>query len=141
MGGRATEGMSREIGLARVFELASRQLHARCYAEGLYPAQWAALRYFEDMERPHATVAALARYQGLTLASVARTVRTLVSHDYLRRDGSAGPGRAEVIVVTPKGRSLLRRDPLVKTAKVLRGLSPEARQVLADALEKLITVA
>ena len=141
MGGRATEGMSRAIALARVFELASRQLHARCYAEGLYPAQWAALRYFEDMQRSHSTVAALARYQGLTLASVARTVRTLVSHEYLRRDGSAGPGRAEVIVVTPKGRALLRRDPLVRTAKVLGGLPPASRQALAEALERLITVA
>ena len=130
----------RAAALARLFELASRQMHARAHADGLYPAQWAALRYFKNASGAHATTAGLARYQGLALGAVARTVRTLVIHGCLRKAGSAGPGRAEIVKLTRTGEALLQRDPLKPVAKALHMLPAEAQDILADTLEKIIAL-
>jgi DNA-binding MarR family transcriptional regulator len=113
-------------------------MHARAYAEGLYPAQWAALRYFKNVSGVHATTAGLARYQGLALGAVARTVRTLVAHGCLQKVGSAGPGRAEIVKLTRNGEALLHRDPLKPIAKVLLSLPVEAQDILAETLEKIV---
>jgi len=115
-------------------------MHARAYAEGLYPAQWAALRYFKNASGEHATTAGLARYQGLALGAVARTVRTLVAHGCLHKAGSAGPGRAEIVKLTRSGEALLQRDPLKPMAKVLHGLPAEAQDALAETLEKIVAL-
>ena len=130
----------RAAALARLFELASRQMHARAYAEGLYPAQWAALRYFKNASGAHATTAGLARYQGLALGAVARTVRTLVARGCLHKAGSAGPGRAEIVKLTRSGEALLHRDPLQPIAKVLHALPADAQDALAETLEKIIAL-
>src|SRR5262245_36781043 len=128
---------NRAAALARLLELSSRQMHARAYAEGLYPAQWAALRYFKNVSGTHATTAGLARYQGLALGAVARTVRTLIAHGYLQKIGSAGRGRAEIVKLTRSGEALLNRDPLKPVADALLDLSADAQEVLADVLEKI----
>jgi DNA-binding MarR family transcriptional regulator len=130
----------RAAALARLLELACRQMHARAYAEGLYPAQWAALRYFKNAAGAHATTAGLARYQGLALGAVARTVRTLVQHGCLHKAGSAGRGRAEIVELTRSGEALLRRDPLNPIAAVLLDLPAEAQDVLAETLEKIVAL-
>lgn len=130
----------RVAALARLFELASRQTHARAHADGLYPAQWAALRYFKTVSGSHATTAGLARYQGLALGAVARTVRTLMARGYLHKTGSAGRGRAEIVELTAAGEALLQRDPLLPIAAVLATVPAEAQDVLAETLEKIVAL-
>lgn len=98
-------------GLATVVENTSRLLHASGHAEGLYPAQWVALRYFAEAPETHRTASALARYQDLAIASVARTVVTLVDKGLLNKLANPRDARADLLELTDKGRDLLRRDP------------------------------
>ena len=124
--------------LAQAFELATRLAHARAHADGLYPAQWAALRYFNTATGERRTSVALARYQGMAFGPVARTVRTLVAHGWLRKAGSAGRGRSEAIELTLEGEALLLRDPLAPLVPALRKLSSGEQGALAVALENIL---
>jgi len=128
----------REIALAQAFELASRQIHARSHAHGLYPAQWSAIRYFRTASGPHRTSIALARYQGLAFGAVARTVRTLIARGYLRKAGSAGKGRAEIIEATPDGLTILAKDPVEAIARAVSALDDERQDALAAALDAIL---
>lgn len=124
--------------LAQAFELATRLAHARSHACGLYPAQWAALRYFKTATGERRTAMALARYQGLAFGPVARTVRTLVARGALRKVGSAGRGRGEAIELTEDGEALLIRDPLALLVPALRELSSDETDALSAALENIL---
>ena len=124
--------------LARAFELAARLVHSRSHACGLYPAQWSALRYFKTAKGEYRTAMALARYQGLAFGPVARTVRTLIERGFLRKAGSAGRGRAEVVELTAAGEEILARDPLAPLVLALAALDPAARSAFAVALEPIL---
>jgi DNA-binding MarR family transcriptional regulator len=124
--------------LAQAFELVTRLAHARSHSDGLYPAQWAALRYFRTATGERRTAIALSRYQGLAFGPVARTVRTLVAHGWLRKAGSAGRGRSEAIELTREGEALLLRDPLAALVPALRKLSPGEQEALSVALENIL---
>ena len=124
--------------LAQGFELATRLAHARAHAEGLYPAQWAALRYFKTAPRERSTAMALARYQGLAFGPVSRTVRTLITRGYLQKCGSAGRGRSEALELTEQGESLLARDPLAPIVPALAALTGPERAALGSALASVL---
>jgi len=137
----ATNALSRNVraaDLARAFELASRLVHSRSHAHGLYPAQWSALRYFTTATGEHRTAVALARYQGLAFGPVARTVRTLIERGFLRKAGSAGRGRAEVVELTPTGERMLLQDPLAPLVLAIADLDPRAQEGLAGALAPIV---
>lgn len=125
--------------LARLFEQSTRAVHSSGHAEGLFPAQWTALRYFAHAEKTHRTAIGLARFQGMAFGPVSRTVRTLVSKGLLRRAGSAGRGRAELLELSELGEKMLARDPLEAVAQTFAGLQPGERIVLATVLEQIVT--
>jgi DNA-binding MarR family transcriptional regulator len=134
----ATSGNIQAADLTRAFELASRLVHSRSHVCGLYPAQWSALRYFKTASGEYRTAIALARYQGLAFGPVARTVRTLVERGFLRKAGSAGRGRAEVVELTAAGEAILARDPLAPLLSAIVGLDPKVRAAFASALEPIL---
>lgn len=134
----ASSRQVRAASLMRAFELAARLTHSRSHALGIYPAQWTALRYFKTASGEHRTAMALARYQGLAFGPVARTVRTLISRGYLRKAGSAGRGRAEIVELTAEGDALLTKDPLMPVARSFDELDNAAQDALADALERIL---
>lgn len=125
-------------GLATQVEQASRLIHASGYAEGLYPAQWAALRYFAEASPTARTTADLARFQGLTLGSVARTVRTLVMKGLLARRSNPRSRRADLIALTPSGEELLSHDPRLVLVGLLEALPLNQRDALAEAMGALL---
>ena len=125
-------------GIAALIERASRLVHSGSYAEGLYPAQWAALRYFTEAPPASRTTAGLARFQGMSLGPVARTVRTLVEKGLLARVANPASLRADLITVTIGGQGLLKRDPQMAIADVVGTMPPDHREALAAALETLI---
>ena len=136
----STKADPRRVGaLAQAFELAARMAHSRAHTEGLYPAQWAALRYFKTAEGENRTAVALSRYQGIAFGPVSRTVRTLVGHGLLRKAGSTGKGRGEVIEVTLAGEAALLRDPLAVLVPAMARLSAGEQEALAGALENVLT--
>lgn len=134
----ASRRRARALALARTFELATCQAHARAHQDGLYPAQWAALRYFKNANGDHRTSIGLARYQGMAFGPVARTVRTLIQRGLLRKAGSAGRGRAELVELTPAGEATLARDPMSAVACAIESLGDGQQDTLAEALENIL---
>lgn len=125
-------------GIAALLEQASRLIHSAGHAEGLYPAQWSALRYFAEAPAENRTTASLARFQGMNLGPVARTVRTLVEKGLLVRTGNPRSRRADLLAPSPAGRDLLARDPRQALATRIAALTETQQQVLAEALDTLL---
>jgi DNA-binding MarR family transcriptional regulator len=113
-------------------------IHARSHLHGLYPAQWSAIRYFHSRSGSHRTAIALARYQGIAFGAVARTVRTLVARRFLRKAGSAGRGRGEIIEVTPEGEAILAHDPLLTLAEAIAQFDAGKQEALAEVLDAIL---
>src|SRR6478609_8979167 len=88
-------------GIVMLLEQVSRMIHGAGYAQGLYPAQWVALRYFAEVDVP------------------ARTIRTLVDKGLLERRPNPRSRRADLIEVTENGRALLRNDPRMPLRSML----------------------
>lgn len=133
--------MRKEIspdGIAALLEQATRLIHSTGYAEGLYPAQWTALRYYSEAPGNARTTAGLARFQGMSLGPVARTVRTLVEKGLLVRMANPSSRRADLIAVTAAGMELLRRDPRAELSGLIAQLPHDQREGLAVGLEMLL---
>ncbi|MBY0360998.1 MAG: hypothetical protein K2X45_03765 [Phreatobacter sp.] len=124
--------------LARLFEQSTRALHSTGHSHGLFPAQWTALRYFAAADRSQCTAISLARFQGMAFGPVSRTVRTLISKGLLRKAGSAGRGRAELLELSDEGYQLLASDPIRAVVQVLEDLDDAQRLALATALEQIL---
>lgn len=125
-------------GIAALIEQVSRLTHSAGYAEGLYPAQWTALRFFSEASASARTTAGLARFQGMSLGPVARTVRTLVDKGLLARAANPLSRRADLIAVTAAGRTLLQKDPRLRLSATADKMPLEQREALAGALETLL---
>jgi DNA-binding MarR family transcriptional regulator len=125
-----------EKALATLLEQAFRLIHSSEHAEGLYPAQWAALRFVTDSRGAVPTASRLARFQGMSLGPVSRTVRTLIDKGLLKRVDAGG--RTEALALTHKGRVLMERDPAQRISRALSSLDPAQREALAQALEAVI---
>ena len=116
-------------------------MHSLGYAEGLYPAQWTALRYFSKAEDGRRTASELARFQGLATGPVSRTVRTLIVKELVVKSADQQSGRAEHLELTRAGHDMLLRDPINGIVHAVEGLSPHEREALAAALEQVIHAA
>ena len=123
--------------LAELLELTARKLHSRGHAAGMFPAQWAALRYFSRAPEALRTASELARFQGLANGPVSRTVRTLVQKGLLTKAAEQPKGRAELLELTEAGKALLDGDPTLELEAVLGNLPEADRRSLARALELL----
>ena len=121
-----------------MIEQISRLTHSSGYAEGLYPAQWTALRFFSEAPASARTTAGLARFQGMSLGPVARTVRTLVDKGLLARAANPLSRRADLIAVTAKGLALLQRDPRLMVTETIERMPGEQKEALAAAMETLL---
>jgi DNA-binding MarR family transcriptional regulator len=127
--------------LLELLELASRSMHSIGYSEGLYPAQWTALRYFNKASDGTRTASALARFQGFANGPVSRTVRTLISKGLLRKAQSQPAGRAEHLEITEDARSMLERDPALAIADAISSFSDAEKAALERALRSVISTA
>lgn len=124
--------------LARLLDQTSRALHSLGFAADLFPAQWTALRYFASAEPAQRTASALARFQGLAVGPVTRTVRTLMAKGYVANVEGRGRGRARQVELTEAGRALLADDPLNLLSGVIEELDGPQRLALASALEQIL---
>jgi DNA-binding MarR family transcriptional regulator len=125
--------------LAERLERVARMLHARGFANDLYPAQWMALRYFAKADPRQRTASDLARFQGLANGPVSRTVRTLILKGLLAKAEVQPKGRAEALELTPAGRKLLESDPTLELETVLARLTEADQDATARALELVLT--
>jgi DNA-binding MarR family transcriptional regulator len=127
--------------LIELLELAGRSLHSIGYADGLYPAQWTALRYFSKASDGARTASALARFQGFANGPVSRTVRTLISKGLLRKADNQPAGRAEHLEITENARTILEHDPTAAIAEAISNFSADEKAALEHALKEVIKAA
>jgi DNA-binding MarR family transcriptional regulator len=125
--------------IGRLFELAARSLHSASFSEGLYPAQWSALRYLSTAGPTERTSAKLARFQQLAVGPVTRTVRTLVAKGLLTEGPAAGHHRSKQLNLTDAGLRLLESDPLIAVDLELKTLSPQEARIISAALGRIIS--
>ena len=125
-------------GITALFEQASRLIHGARFAEGLTPAQWTALRYFAEAPPFQRTMASLARFQGLTLAPVTRTVRTLMDKKLVDRHPNPRSKRADLIIVNKAGRQMLNQNPRAQIAEVIAKVPTEDREVLVRSMHTIL---
>ena len=124
--------------LARLVEQTSRAFHSFGFREGLYPAQWTALRYFAWAEPDQRTASALARFQGLAIGPVTRTVRTLMAKGLLENVDGRGRGRSRRVALTQAGRDLLADDPMGAIIAAIETLDPRERLGFARGLDGVL---
>ncbi len=127
-------------GIAALIQRSARLIHSLGFAEGLYPAQWVALRYFSEASPMNCTAADLAHLQAMDIGPVARTVRTMIAKGLVNRVGRATGRSANLIAVTPNGQEMLRYDPRIAVGSIIGTMTAEQRMALATALQVLIPI-
>jgi DNA-binding MarR family transcriptional regulator len=113
-------------------------LHSRGYAADLFPAQWAALRYFSRAPVNLRTASELARFQGLANGPVSRTVRTLVQKGLLAKAAEQPKGRAELLELTVAGRTMLEQDPTQAVEAAISELGTSEQECFARSLDLIL---
>ena len=113
-------------------------LHSRGFAADLFPAHWAALRYFSRAPVSQRTASELARFQGLANGPVSRTVRTLVQKGLLAKAAEQPKGRAELLELTTAGHAMLEQDPTLAVEAVISELGSSEQECFARSLELIV---
>lgn len=105
-------------------------------AQGLNPAQWAALRYIAQSagEQEVPTISGFARLRLTTPSSASQTVSSLVRLGLVAR-ASAADKRQRPLELTQQGETLLKRDPLRHLASMVAGLSSESLVAFSGVLD------
>lgn len=126
--------------LVTLLDQVSRLVYGISFTDGLFPAQWVALRYFHDAPEPARTLTALARFQKIHLAPVSRTVSTLVDKGLLARRPHPGFKRGWLFDLTEDGRLLLNRDPLRQSlSPPIAAMAANERAMLGRLMKRIIT--
>ena len=125
-------------GLARLIEQVGKACYNLGYTPGLNPAQWAALRYFQDSEGNRPTVTGFANSQGTTKGTASQTVAALVRKGYLQRIADENDRRVHRLVLTPIGDAMAEQDPLQKLTNVVDRLDEKERWSLAVNMERIL---
>lgn len=133
------DGWSTGDDVVTLLDQVSRLVYGVGFAEGLFPAQWVALRYFHDSPEAARTLTALARFQNIHLAPVSRTVSTLVDKGLLARRPHPGFKRGWLFDLTGEGRAMLARDPLrLSLGPPIAGMAEDERAMLGRLMKRII---
>lgn len=112
-------------------------VYADSNVEGMRSAQWAALRYFAEVEPAARTVGNFARHNLITDSSASQTVSSLIRRGYLKKTPSEKDGRSHQLYLTDPAYKLLTQDPLNLLVNAIDDLSAKQKTDLADALHKI----
>ena len=125
------------LSIAAMFEELSRVLAIQAFEAGLNPTQWAALRHVATANKSARSIGAFARLNRTTPSSASQTIGALVAKDLLSKEAGSD-ARDRLLRLTPKGKVMLRRDPLKDVARIIGRFSQDQQFVLAESLEALI---
>lgn len=123
--------------IAQLVEHFVSTVYADSNVEGMRSAQWAALRYFDEVEPSARTVGNFARQNLITDSSASQTISSLVRRDLLEKIPSEKDGRSHQLHLTESARTLLARDPLNLLVNAVDDLSAKQKTELADVLHKI----
>ena len=124
--------------LARLIEQVGKACYNLGYTLGLNPAQWAALRYFQETTTDQCTVTGFANFQGTTKGTASQTVAALVRKGYLKRVADKKDRRVHRLVLTPEGEAMIAQDPLQALADAVEKLEEQDRWALAINMERVL---
>ncbi|WP_042697311.1 MarR family winged helix-turn-helix transcriptional regulator [Azospirillum sp. B506] len=134
------DSWSADNDLVTLLDQVSRLVYGISFTDGLFPAQWVALRYFHDAPEPARTLTALARFQKIHLAPVSRTVSTLVDKGLLTRRQHPGFKRGWLFDLTEDGLTLLDRDPLRQSlSPPIAAMAENERAMLGRLMKRIIS--
>ncbi len=108
------------------------------FVDGLSPAQWEALRYLARANRYSCGPSALADFLGTTKGTISQTLIALENKGHLRRLRTERDRRAVRLELTPAGRALLERDPLLVVDDAVAGLPASEKVAITDGLDRLL---
>jgi DNA-binding MarR family transcriptional regulator len=113
-----------------------RVYYSEGYAGELRPAQWQALRYFDQAPEGERTLTAFARARATTMGTASMTVSGLVERGLMER----GHGERNVgLRVSPAGKRLLEtQDPYRRFARAVAELPEEQRAALVQAADAIM---
>lgn len=123
---------------AEVMAQVLRTTSSLAFADGLNPAQWAALRYFGQASPSARSVVAFARYHGTTKGTASQTIAALSKKGLIERHRSERDRRSVSLVLTPAGRAALENDPLNEIAEAIAGLPETHHMAIAEALDQML---
>jgi DNA-binding MarR family transcriptional regulator len=125
--------------VAELVERLSRIAHTLQFADGLNPAQWAALRYLARANRYSLTPGALAEFLGTTKGTASQTLIALESKGLIRRLRTARDRRSVTIELTDEGRATLGRDPVRHIVAASGRVSADDQRAVAEGMDLLLS--
>lgn len=123
--------------IAQLVEHFVSTVYADSNVAGMRSAQWAALRYFAEVEPSARTVGNFARQNLITDSSASQTVSSLVRRGYLKKVPSEVDGRSHQLHLTDPARKLLKQDPLNLLVNAIDDLNAKQKTELADVLHQI----
>ena len=129
---------ARMLAIAELLISCSTHVYSLSHAEGLTPAQWAALRYFASANAGAANLASFVTHHGTTKGTASRTVSRLVQRDLLVRTQDGLDKRRQIIQVTKAGTQLLLKDPVYALAASIEASKIDDVDAFAEAIVRLI---
>ena len=127
------------LAIARIIEGIMAMVNQNGYQTGMGPAQWAALRYFNEANPESATILSFADNHATTRGTASRRVKSLVEKGLLERRQNTTDARSHRVVVTGTGKELLEKDPIFALVAAIQRLEPDARSDLSLLLRQVIS--
>ncbi|WP_196504954.1 MarR family winged helix-turn-helix transcriptional regulator [Aestuariivirga litoralis] len=119
-------------------ERLARLIRAAGHSGSLVPAQWEALRFLARANRFSNAPIVVAQYLGATKGTVSQTIRALVRRGLVTSVERSGDARSVSLVLTPEGRNLLAKDPLLSLETDIEDLGDKTRRRFGKALDELL---
>jgi DNA-binding MarR family transcriptional regulator len=124
--------------VAELVDRLSRIAHTLQFADGLNPAQWAALRYLARANRYSLTPGALAEFLGTTKGTASQTLIALESKGLIRRSRAARDRRSVAIELTDEGKETLARDPVRHIVAASAKFSATDQRAIVEGMDLLL---
>lgn len=122
---------------AELLDHAMRAIYSQCFADGLNPAQWSALRYVARANPNSRTLTDFARFHFVSKSAASDTISALVRKELLIKKKDLHDGRVAQLELTERARQILHHDPLDLLVGALAQLSPQSQETATDLVAKV----
>lgn len=117
---------------AELLDHAMRAIYSQCFADGLNPAQWSALRYLARANPNSRTLTDFARFHFVSKSAASDTISALVRKELLIKKKDPRDGRVAQLELTDRAREILRHDPLDLLVGALAQLPPQSQETATE---------
>jgi len=117
---------------AELLDHAMRAIYSQCFADGLNPAQWSALRYIARANPNSRTLTDFARFHFVSKSAASDTISALVRKELLTKKKDARDGRVAQLELTDRARVILQNDPLDLLVGALAQLPPQSQETATE---------